>query len=333
MRLGKALFVYFLIFICLFLAGVYVFGRNYLKRLERKSAQVILPFPAATPTTRPPPTEISLVVTGDVMLARSVTTKMRALDNFAYPFTETAAVLKEADLTLINLESPFGSNCSSTDTGMVFCADQQAIEGLIKAGVDLVSLANNHVLDQGEAGLSETIQLIKQNFMTPVGLRDPAFLEVNGVKLVFLAYNAVNPQSTLVSWADPAVIESEIKRFSREADVLVVYFHWGQEYAETPRSGSGSPFDPKKLAHQAIDAGADLVLGSHPHVVWDNEWYNGKLIVYSLGNFVFDQSWSQETQKGTLGKFILDQEGLVSADFLPVEIINYQPVFTDNSSS
>jgi poly-gamma-glutamate synthesis protein (capsule biosynthesis protein) len=163
--------------------------------------------------------------------------------------------------------------------------------------------------------------------MTPLGLREPVFLEVKGVKIAFLAYNAVLPKSDLVSWAYPDVVESEIKRFKEQADLLIVYFHWGKEYAPKPAAGGGCPYDPKKLARMSIDAGADLVLGTHPHVVWENEWYKQKLIVYSLGNFVFDQDWSKKTQKGMVGSFVFDKEGLISWEFLPIEIVNYQPRF------
>lgn len=283
------------------------------------------PVPTLFPT--PSPSPVSLLVTGDVMLARSLTRKMRQLNDFAYPFTPTAFFLKKADLTLINLESPFGQNCPALDSGMKFCADYRALEGLIQSGVDLVSLANNHALDQGPAGLEFTLQLIKENFMTPIGLRQPAFLKVNNLKFAFLAYNAVNPKNELISWAYPDVVASEIKRFKKEVDLLIVYFHWGQEYAPKPQAGRGSPYDPQTLGHLAIDAGADLVLGTHPHVVQETEWYQGKLIVYSLGNFVFDQLWSEETQKGLIGQFIFDQNGLLSHQLLPVQIINFQPLF------
>lgn len=271
---------------------------------------------------------VRLLVTGDVQLGRSLTTKMRALDDFNYPFRATAEFLRQADLTLINLESPFGQDCPSTDTGMVFCADYRSVKGLLEAGIDLASLANNHALNQDEAGLAYTQSLLTENFITPLGLREPVIREINGVKLGFLAYNGVSPQSELVAWAHPDVIASEIKRYRGQVDFLIVFFHWGREYTATPAAGGGAPEPPSRLAHLAIDAGADLVLGAHPHVVQNKEEYRGKLIVYSLGNFVFDQSWSQETQEGEVGEFFIAKSGLVKANFLPLKIINYQPVLT-----
>jgi poly-gamma-glutamate synthesis protein (capsule biosynthesis protein) len=288
--------------------------------------------PVPTPTPPPQNPQLSLVVAGDVMLARSVTTKMRQLQDFSYPFAKIAPVLANADLTLVNLESPFGRHCPSTDQGMKFCADFRSLEGLIKAGVDLVSLANNHALDQGEAGLSETIRLLEENFITPIGLREPVFLKVKGINLVFLAYNGVLPKSELISWSYPEVITSEIKRFKKEADLLIVFFHWGKEYQKAPMAGSGTIYDPKKLARRAIDAGADLILGAHPHIVQETEWYRDSLIVYSLGNLVFDQSWSQATQEGLIGRFILDKNGLISHQLLPIQIKNYQPKLKSSAS-
>ncbi|MFC1789870.1 CapA family protein [Patescibacteria group bacterium] len=320
----KLLFYSLLLFIifCLFFS---ILGWRLLR--SRSSGEVFdIPeqiFFSPTPTH--PPKDFVLTVVGDVMLARSVTTKMRERDDFAYPFLKTASLLSKADFTLINLEAPLGTDCPNSNEGLVFCADYRALEGLIKAGVDLVSLANNHTLDQGEEGLLETTRLLEENSINIIGLREPYYLEARGLKLVFLAYNAIVPQNNFVSWAYPDVIESEIKRFSRDSDSLIVYFHWGKEYSPKPQKGGATSFDPRELAHLAIDSGADLVLGAHPHVVQETEMYREKLIVYSLGNFVFDQEWSQETQKGAIGNFIFDLSGLTSWEIVPVEIKNYQP--------
>lgn len=323
-RLKRKVFFSFLTLVLFFLILFNLWGLIFLRQLKKPHQASVTPTP--TPVL-PASLPVTLIVTGDVMLARSVTAKMRDLADFSYPFSKTANFLKNADLTLINLESPLGTDCPSTDAGMRFCADYQALEGLIRAGVDLASLANNHALDQGETGLKETEVLLKENFITPVGLKEPVFRQVNGVQLVFLAYNSVVPESDLVSWAYPDVVQSEIRRFSQEADLVIVYFHWGKEYAATPMAGGGSASAPQELAHLAVEAGADLVLGSHPHVVWENERYQEKLIVYSLGNFVFDQSWSQETREGVVGKFVLAKDGLIEAEFLPVKIDGYQPHF------
>lgn len=326
----KTFLVCFLISLLISLILFSAFFEFREKTGQKKEAPSDLASIQPLPTLAPIPfSPVSLLVTGDVMLARSVTAKMRHLDDFSYPFAKTESVLKSPDLTLINLESPLGNNCPTLETGMKFCADFRAIRGLIDSGVDLVSLANNHALDQGEIGLSETVRLIKDNFMDLLGLREPVFLEVKGIKFVFLAYNAVLPKSNLIAWADPAVVTSQIKRFRSEADVLIIFFHWGKEYESVPMAGSGCPIEPKKLAHLAIEAGADLVLGTHPHVVQKNEWYQGKLIVYSLGNFIFDQNWSTATQQGIVGKFIFNKKGLISSQFLPVATKDYQPRWLD----
>lgn len=275
--------------------------------------------------SRPAKAQVTLVVTGDVMLARSVTAAMRQRGDFGYLFGQVHSLLGDADLAWINLESPFGLECPTTHQGMNFCADYRAVEGLVGSGVDLVSLANNHVLDQGANGLEATKQLLIQNLLQPTGLDEPVMIEKKGVRLGFLNYNAVVPRSELVSWAEPELIREEVARLREKVDVIVVFFHWGEEYTPQPERGGGSKYSPRQLAYEVVEAGADLVLGAHPHVVQPPEWYQGKLIVYSFGNFIFDQTWSVETQRGMVGRFVLDKEGLMVATYLPIKIVDFQP--------
>ncbi|MCJ7827938.1 CapA family protein [Patescibacteria group bacterium] len=270
--------------------------------------------------------QVTITVAGDVMLARAVTQRMRQKDDFAYPFFHAYPFFSQTDLVWVNLESPFGQDCVTTEVGMVFCADSRAVESLIGSGVGLVSLANNHAFNQGQEGLEFTVRLLEENFIQASGLREPVYWEKNGLKFGFLAYNGVNPKVGAVSWADPEVVSDEVARLKKETDLVVVYFHWGQEYTSEPELGGASPYHPRDLAYQAIEAGADLVVGAHPHVVQPVEWYQGKLIVYSLGNFVFDQGWSAATQRGMVGRFTFDPQGLVMASYLPVFLVDFQPI-------
>ena len=269
--------------------------------------------------------KLSLLVVGDVMLARSLTAQMRVKGDFNWPFMFVGPLIASADLVWVNLESPFGQQCLSTYEGMVFCADQQAVEGLVKTGIDLVSLANNHALDQGEAGLLFTKELLEGNYIRTTGLSETVIWEENGVRLGLLSFNAVIPHSDLIAWAEPEYVADQIIKIKTNVDAVVVYFHWGEEYTEKPVQGGGSQFSPRELAYAAIEAGAELVVGAHPHVVQPPEWYQGKLIVYSLGNFIFDQDWSWATRQGLAGRFIFDKEGMSMANFIPIEITNSVP--------
>ena len=120
-----------------------------------------------------------------------------------------------------------------------------------------------------------------------------------------------------------AQMEVDIKAAKVQADVVFVYYHWGTEYTHLANN------DQRTVAHRAVDAGADLILGTHPHWVQGVEWYNGKLITYSLGNFVFDQEWSTETKQGTILSATFSGKNLVAASLKPYQIEGYyQPRFT-----
>lgn len=263
----------------------------------------------------------TLLVTGDVMLARSVNKRTTNSKDFTWPFLNVADVLQQADITYINLETPLIANCSVTDEGMRFCGDLRNIEGLIFAGVDIANIANNHIYDQGENGAAETANLLKKNIIIPVGLSGAATKDIDGYRFAFLGYNDVDYSSGRVI-VDEEKIEKEIFDARTKSDIVIVQFHWGNEYTTkiTDRQ--------KHLAHLAIDSGADLVIGNHPHWIQPIEIYKEKLIVYSHGNFIFDQEWSKNTKLGVVGKYTFYEDKLIDVEFLPIEIVNYgQPYF------
>lgn len=261
----------------------------------------------------------TLITTGDVGLARSVNFQMAKRNDFGYPFAKTADVLKEADLTLINLEGPLVKNCPLTNGGVVFCGDRRGVEGLVLAGVDLVNLANNHISDYGQKGLGETAEALVQNNVTPVTPEEIVIQNIKTQKIAFLGYGDINQR------VNQEKIKAQIQRASSLADVVIVSFHWGTEYAAYPNKRQ------QELAHLAIDSGADLIIGNHPHWTQPVEIYRGRLIVYSHGNFIFDQMWSPKTREGMIGKYIFYENQLIDAEFFPVLINNaYQPDLLGN---
>lgn len=264
----------------------------------------------------------TLIATGDVIPARSVNAKMVQLNNFNYPFEKTADFLKAADLVFINLESPLVPNCQVTQEGMSFCGDPKAVEGLVYAGVNVASLANNHAGNRGISGIESTVSILKQNNIAITGSGEAAIVNVRDKKFGFLGYNDIGSQEAGIAWADNEQVQKEIADLKNKVDFVIVAFHWGVEYVSTPTARQ------IELVHLAIDSGADLIIGNHPHWVQGVEQYKGKFIAYSHGNFVFDQMWSQETREGVIGKYVFDKEGLADVKFYPVIIENYaQPRF------
>lgn len=263
---------------------------------------------------------ISLITTGDVIPARSVNFKMVEKNDFTYPFAKTAQFLRSADLTLINLEAPLISDCPVTNQGMIFCGDQRFVEGLKYADIDIVNLANNHTFNYGETGLCETILLLERNNIGLSGIPESLNCSfpvadfytkiVKGTKFGFLGFNILdNPPVTKILNA--------VKSAKNKSDFLIVSFHWGAEYKSTPAKQT------VELAKSAIDSGADLIVGNHPHWIQPLEIYKEKLIIYAHGNFIFDQQWSRETKTGIAVKILISQNKIIAADIYPLFISDY----------
>lgn len=267
-----------------------------------------------------------LIATGDIIPARSVNYKTATTKNFNWPFEKTAETIKNADITFINLETPLIEKCPPTQEGMVFCGDERNIEGLLLAGIDVASLANNHAGNHGEEAVGQTVKLLSDNNILATGIDEPAFKNIRGVKFAFLGYNDITKPQLGVSNATPEKIKKEILEAKKKADIVVITFHWGVEYRNQPDDRQ------KYLGHFAIDSGADLVIGNHPHWIQPVEFYKGKLITYAHGNFVFDQMWSQKTREGVVGRYIFYDKRLVDVEYLPVQIDNYgQPHFVEEA--
>lgn len=264
---------------------------------------------------------IIIIATGDVIPARYINSQTVKRNNFNWPYEKTFEVLNNADLTFANLESPLINNCPVVSDGMVFCGDEKNIKGLKFAGIDLVNLANNHFGNWGQKGVDETIKLLNENDISYTGINGSEFKEIKGIKFAFLGYNDVGKEP-FVSSAEENKIAKEISDAKKQADVVIVAFHWGDEYTSQPNQRQ------KNLAHLSIDSGADLIIGNHPHWIQPIEIYHGKFITYAHGNFVFDQFWSEKTLEGVVGKYTFYGDKLIDVEFLPIQIDNFgQPSF------
>ncbi len=232
------------------------------------------------------------------MLARSVGQRLLATSD-TFPFTHTADFLRGFDLTVGNLECVVSTLGAPQPKQYTFEAPVKSFERLVAAGFDIVSLANNHSGDYGKAAFSDMLGKLPGYGLTPLGgglnraaAHTPVIRKVHGTTLGFLAYCEIQPQNFAATdtspghaWLEEASMRADIQAARPQADFLIVFQHWGVEYETVETSHQ------QALARAAIDAGADLVVGAHPHVIQPHEIYQGKPIIYSLGNFVFDEMW------------------------------------------
>lgn len=268
---------------------------------------------------------IRIVFTGDVMLSRTVGAKMEQKSDFGYPARKIAGFFKDADIVVVNFEGPMSDRGTNVGSKYSFRADPRAVETLKLLNVSVASLANNHMWDYGRDALMDTASILEANGILPVGAgKDYAAAnalkvrEVNGIKIGFLSYTDLYPANLSAGPDSPGVSSFDLERAVAEtkarkdplssavatgekADILVVLFHWGEEYQPHPTQ------EQKNIAHSLIDAGADMVVGHHPHVAQDIEEYNGKWIFYSLGNFIFDQYFSTSTMQGLVVEAFIEE--------------------------
>jgi poly-gamma-glutamate synthesis protein (capsule biosynthesis protein) len=249
---------------------------------------------SGTATSTSPST---VLFVGDMMFDRFIRTKAEKL-GYDEILADVAPLLQTYSLVVGNLEGPvttFQSTSRGTTAGMPgnmrFTFDRASVQALKKVGVGAVTIGNNHIRDFGIEGLVQTRIFLGEAGIQYVGdPDDPAaalVLPIPNVTVSLISYNQFLGQTVT------SVVES-VRRADAASDIVIVYAHWGDEYADEP-----SPAQ-QKAAYQFVDAGADLVIGAHPHVVQEWELYKSRRIYYSLGNFVFDQYFSPETKEGRM---------------------------------
>jgi poly-gamma-glutamate capsule biosynthesis protein CapA/YwtB (metallophosphatase superfamily) len=278
------------------------------------------------------PTKIrTLLVTGDIIPARGVNYFATVKRDFLWPFRPTADYTKNADITYINLEAPLFAGCPvSPAESFTFCGDARFVDGLNFMGAKVANLANNHLSNYGAQGITATDQLLQSHGIQTSGLGPVAVIDVRGIKFGFIGFNGVGRA------IDQTALKAGIARARQQADIVVVQFHWGKEYERQPMPDRGvpTPDDPVNIGHLAIDLGADIVIGNHPHWYQGVEVYKEKLITYAHGNFVFDQMWSEETREGVIGTYTFYGTQLVAASWKPIRSYDYgQPVFMNAKDS
>jgi poly-gamma-glutamate capsule biosynthesis protein CapA/YwtB (metallophosphatase superfamily) len=276
------------------------------------------------------PKVTTLFFGGDIMLSRNVAGKIYAANDFSLPFRNIADEISKTDIAFANLESPFHtSGDHSVEGSLVFNADPKFVEGLKLAGFDILSTANNHSMDQGSIGLIDTQDVLTTAGILPVGTGDDChdgkIITKNNIRFGFLAYSYTafntggtdNPYPQVCDANDLAALKKDIQTLRPKVDILIVSTHMGVEYTRTPSESQIN------FAHTSIDAGADLMIGNHPHWVQTIEQYKGKWIFYAMGNLVFDQMWSTETREGLTATVTFRDKSLDKIELKPVIIDNF----------
>lgn len=287
-------------------------------RLNRKTAfrtiliLVLICFLAAQPSSDPKASRLTLALLGDIMLGRGIQAAHTGGDTNRV-LVELSTTLEITDLALANLESPLTS-APYAGSSFDLRANPEMVDALDAIGLDILSLANNHISDGGQAGRNETKAVLQSHGLASVGQESqPVYRDINGIKLAFLAFDDISSPLDLAS-AKEAVRNAK----SRGAQV-VVSIHWGIEYQPGPNQRQ------QAIAQALVDSGASLIWGHHPHVLQPVRWLRDQggrpaLVAYSLGNTLFDQITPPDARRGALLLITINQQGVQEVEALPLQI-------------
>jgi poly-gamma-glutamate synthesis protein (capsule biosynthesis protein) len=279
--------------------------------------------------------EIVVTAVGDIMLAGKWAPLLRQ-KGYDHPFDGVRKVLAASDINIANLESPIAEGGREfTGKQFRFRAEPQAARAIRTAGFNLVTLANNHSMDFGAEALTETFRHLGDNGIAWIGAgenlsdaRQMALYTIKGKKIAFLGYSLTQPVEFFAGRSRPGtapgyenLVTADITNARTQADYVIVSFHWGKEATSVVQ-----PYQ-RTAAHKAIEAGADVIIGHHPHVLQGIERYRSGIIFYSLGNFTF-ASKSTVADVSAMIRLKLS-EGHREAEILPLDIlyrrVGFQP--------
>lgn len=297
------------------------------------AACVFSPVPPAHSMQPTQPT-VTLSFVGDILLASTVGDLITREGPMA-PWEGVAEVLKASDFTAGNLECSVGTSGEpAPGKTYTFRADPKSLEGLVDSGFDLVSLANNHSLDFGVTCLLETVENVRQAGIVPIGAgkdekaaRSGYILEKHGIRVGFLATTMIIPQASwaatptspgmAVDYSDWSVnIQNQIRDLAAQTDIVCVLIHWGEERKTVPETWV------KKMEGILKSAGADIIIGHHPHVLQGFNYDGKTLTAYSLGNFVFTTRPDiPACQIGAILNVTVSKDGIQEARAIPTKIL------------
>ncbi|PIP24551.1 MAG: hypothetical protein COX35_00035 [Candidatus Nealsonbacteria bacterium CG23_combo_of_CG06-09_8_20_14_all_37_18] len=286
---------------------------------------------------------IKIILVGDIMLDRGVEymVEKEGKGDFRFPFIKIADYLKGADIVFGNLEGVISDKGIKVGSIYSFRANPKAIEGLIFAGFNVLSLANNHAFDYGREALEGCLAKLSNAGISYVGAGftekeaySPFIKEIGDTKIGFLTYTNLGPETwrasgensgiALVNQENLSLAKQQIKEAKKQVDILIVSLHSGEEYQKEPTQFQ------IEFSEMAIDAGANLTVGHHSHIVQPNEKYGNGYIFYSLGNFIFDQDFSEETMKGQILEVLIKNKQIKEVIAKETKINNFfQPEFAE----
>ncbi|CAI6026176.1 hypothetical protein PAECIP112173_00453 [Paenibacillus sp. JJ-100] len=282
-----------------------------------------------TPTTSDPSKDVIIHFVGDIQFSGKVA-ELLEKNGYDYPFAKLGSMFQKDDLTIGNLETPVThGGTSALDKTYVYKSSPKALQAMATAGFDAVNLANNHILDQGVEGLVDTLTYLKEYGISHAGAGmndteayEPAYFERKGIKIALLGFSRVVPVASWKAEGNRAGVAEAydstraikaIQAARKKADLVIVVAHWGEERVSTPNA------DQTRLGHEFVDAGADLVIGGHPHVLQGLEYYKGKWIAYSTANFIFSKSTNEETWKTAVFQASCNRDAACSMKVIPYE--------------
>lgn len=279
----------------------------------------------------------TILLAGDVMLARGTESRLIKYGNgdFTFPWKLISETTNKADIFFFNHEGPMSELGTDSGKAYSFNFDTRATEGMIYAGTDVVSLANNHALDWGSEALCDTIKNLSEKSIAQVGAgcnkaeADKPFIkDLGDTRIALIAFtefysgNYATEDRIGLTRFDEEELKSKIKKLKEEdmVDIVFVSVHWGEEYETRSNSIQQS------LAKSLVDAGADVIVGHHPHVVQEVEKYGDAWIIYSLGNFIFDQ-YQTGTKEGLLANVLISNKEIQNIELIPIGINEYSQPF------
>ncbi|MGB3828713.1 MAG: CapA family protein [Ornithinimicrobium sp.] len=302
------------------------------------------PDPSATTAPDPPVEDVTLAVVGDMMFDRKVESAIDARGQDAV-MADVRDHLRAADFTVGNLETPLGTGGERAGKRFAFLSDPASADILLDGGFDLVTLANNHILDYGVTAMNSTERILDEAGIAHVGVgadetaaHEPVIVEIEGQRIAFLGYfqlAAVNsdidyttwiagPQTPGVAWAYPQVVADDVAQAREEADHVIVLLHSGRELGSTELTD-----DQQAAGNAALAAGATAVLGHHPHVLQGWQSFDDQFVAWSLGNFVFDFPNGTPQSDTAILNLTLDGDGVKDVSWTPVRIVDTFPQILD----
>ncbi len=307
-----------------------------IKAFQVKSISVVLAFLAAAllvvscrkkiEVTVVHPMPASVCFTGDVMLSRGVRGDIEKY-GVEYPFANIKSTLEKFKYRFINLECPITPLKHPPNKPFSFRADSGVVEALKFAGITHATLANNHIDDQTKAGATDTYNILSENGIVPIGLKLdrsasclPAEIVLSNRKIVVFGALGIKMDCSNIWYCRDSVFQQSVAAYKKKnpSAFVICYFHWGVEYQRFPSH------DQMEVARKMIDLGADMIIGHHPHVIESIQYYKGKLILFSLGNLVFDQH-DPDAKEGIIADLnVLDTNIVV--DLIPYNIKEDRPV-------